>query len=315
MNILYSNLNDNQFEELIIELCSELLGAGIQGFVTGQDGGRDARFTGTANHFPSDTGPWRGNIVVQAKHTELVDKKFSDSDFSGENSIITKELPRIRNLIQQNELDFYMLFANRRLTGVTDQRIRIQIEKETGITRSHIRLFDSSELDRLCKRYPQSVTNANLNPADSLADIDPADLAEVIMRLAEYKSKLNELMEGIEPPPEERKTPEQKNERTGLREEYFKKEIRPKMADFQNIDKFLANPNNTPYVKLYEDTASELEAKLIAWSDESLQYERLLESLISRLFARDVDLRRNKKLTRTVVFYMYCRCDIASEEK
>ena len=77
VTITYHNLSDLQFEELVIEFCAELLGNGVQGFVTGPDGGRDARFSGTAMLVPSETDPWSGKIVIQAKHTELLNKAFS----------------------------------------------------------------------------------------------------------------------------------------------------------------------------------------------------------------------------------------------
>lgn len=103
VNITYHNLSDGQFEELVIELCVELLGHGAQGFVTGKDGGRDARFVGTAKLVPSEAEPWNGRIVIQVKHTELLNKTFSESDFSGhgESSVLAKELPRIKALLQK----------------------------------------------------------------------------------------------------------------------------------------------------------------------------------------------------------------------
>jgi len=317
VNIAYHNLSDGQVEELVIELCVELLGNGVQGFETGKDGGRDARFVGKAKLVPSETEPWNGKVVIQAKHTELLNKSFSESDFSGEgdSSILGKELPKVKALIDAGELDYYMLFANRRLTGITDDEIREQISSATGLSKQNIRLYDTSELDRLVKRFPQAVDRADLNPAKLPADIDPQDLAEVIMKLAQYKDDLNDLMEGAEPPPEQRETPDEKNRKKGLRGEYFRKQIRPKMVDFPAIYKFLGHPDNQPYVKLYEDTADELEARLDAWSDPEVPYERLLEVLIDRLFQRDFDLRNNKRLTRAVVYYMYCNCDIAKEAK
>lgn len=311
----YHNLNDTQFEELVIEFCAELLGGGVQGFVSGKDGGRDARFHGTANCIPSAANPWDGKVVIQAKHTEIPTKSFSEGDFSGDSdsSVLGKELPRIEALIAKGELDYYMLFANRRLTGVTEESIRKRIADESGLPEDSIKLYDISELDRLSKRYPDCVDRANLNPARSPADIDPSDLANVITRLAEYQ--LDELMEGEEPPPDKRVTPEEKNEYTGLKEMYFKKQIRPAMVDFPTIRQFLAHPDNRPFQKLYEDTADELEAKLDAWIEEELPYERLLETLIARLFSRDFDLRQHRKLTRTVIFYMYCNCDIGKESE
>ncbi len=317
MNISYHNLSSGQFEELIIELCVELLGHGVQGFVTGKDGGRDARFAGKARLIPSEAEPWNGSIVIQAKHTEKLDKSFSESDFSGDTatSILGKEVPRIKAMITNGDLEYYMLFANRRLTGVADEKIRGKIADATGLANEHIRLYDTSELDRHVKRFPQSVERADLNPAKSPADIDPQDLANVIVKIAQYKQELSDLMEGTALPPEHRVTPEQKNRSKGLREDYFNKHIRPKMVDFPAIRHFLGHPDNQPYVKLYEDTALELEARLDAWTEPDIPYERLIESLINRLFQRDFDLRSNKPLTRTVVYYMYCNCDIGGDAK
>ncbi len=309
MNLLFHNLSDRQFEELVIEFCVELLGHGVQGFVSGKDGGRDARFVGAAKEY----GDWNGTIVIQAKHTEMINRSFSESDFSGDNesSTLAKEIPRIEAMLKQNELDYYLLFSNRRLTGVTDAEIRLRISAATGLDKNRVRLFDISELDRLVKRFPVAVERADLNPAKSPVDIDPHDLAEVITALAQYRNALDELMEGTEPPPEHRITPAQKNQANGLRDEYFKKQIQPAMVDFPSVRRFLGHPENQPYVRLYEDTAGELEAKLDAWAAPGIPFERLLEVLIGRLFDRDVDLRKNRKLTRTVVFYMYCNCDIA----
>ncbi len=311
MNVSYHNLSDRQFEELVIELCVELLGHSVQGFVSGKDGGRDARFVGKAKEYTS----WDGTVIVQAKHTELMNRLLSEDDFSGagSSSILGKEIPRIRKLIADRELDYYMLFANRRMTGVTDADIRNRISNETDLHKDLIRIFDTSELDRLIKRFPQAVDRADLNPAKSPADVDPQDLAEVITALAEYKAEFDDMMEGTEPPPVHRVTPEEKNTARGLRQEYFRRQIQPKMVDFPAVRKFLGHPDNQPFVKLYEDTAAELDAKLDAWATPDEPFEKLFEVLLMRLFDRDVDLRKNRKLTRTVVYYMYCNCDIVKD--
>ncbi|MEX1028240.1 MAG: ABC-three component system protein [Candidatus Paceibacterota bacterium] len=315
MNIDYYNLSDTQFEDLVIEFCVELLGGGVQGFVTGKDGGRDARFEGTANCIPSTANPWSGKVVIQAKHTEIPTRSFSESDFSGttKSSVLSKELLRVRSLLQNGELEFYMLFANRRLTGITEAGIRKRIASETGLAEGSVRMYDVSELGRLEKRYPQCTERANLNPARAPADIDPTDLANVITKLADYKQQLDELMESEVPPPSRRITPEEKNQKTGLQKTYFSKQIRPAMVDFPPIRSFLAHPDNRPFQKLYDETVDELEAKLDAWNEPDVTYERVLEVLVSRLFSRDFDLRQHRKLTRTVIYYMYCNCDIGKD--
>ena len=70
MKFAYEDLSDDQFEKLIVFLCQHLLGISVQGFAKGPDGGRDAKFVGTAELHPSKAAPWIGTIIVQAKHTK-----------------------------------------------------------------------------------------------------------------------------------------------------------------------------------------------------------------------------------------------------
>jgi hypothetical protein len=117
----YEDLSPEQFEDLVIFLCQELLGIAVQGFSKGPDGGRDARFEGTAQLFPSTAEPWVGKVVIQAKHTNGYNKKFSESDFFSKGkkgTIIEKEIPRIKKLRKAKSLDHYMLFANRDSVGM-----------------------------------------------------------------------------------------------------------------------------------------------------------------------------------------------------
>ena len=67
MKFAYEDLSDLQFENLIVFLCQRLLGISVQGFAKGPDGGRDAKFVGTAELHPSKAAPWVGTTIVQAK--------------------------------------------------------------------------------------------------------------------------------------------------------------------------------------------------------------------------------------------------------
>jgi hypothetical protein len=64
------DLNNEEFESLVVSICEEVLGIATINFTKGKDGGRDAKFTGTANSFPSTNNPWNGKFIIQAKHTE-----------------------------------------------------------------------------------------------------------------------------------------------------------------------------------------------------------------------------------------------------
>ena len=104
----YPNLSATQFENLVVDLCQYLFGVATQGFAQGKDGGRDAKFVGTAKQFPSDNNPWNGTVIIQAKHTSSYNKSFSESDFFSESNkscVILKEIPKIKALKANDELE------------------------------------------------------------------------------------------------------------------------------------------------------------------------------------------------------------------
>ena len=61
------NLNPAEFENLVNTICQEILGTGVVTFSEGKDGGRDGKFTGTAQAYPSLNKPWSGKFIIQAK--------------------------------------------------------------------------------------------------------------------------------------------------------------------------------------------------------------------------------------------------------
>ena len=64
-----NELSSGEFENVVSSICEEILGTGTFIFSEGKDGGRDAKFTGRANYFPSKALPWEGKFIIQAKHT------------------------------------------------------------------------------------------------------------------------------------------------------------------------------------------------------------------------------------------------------
>ena len=60
-------LDDKEFENLATLICRKVLGEAVIPFAQGTDGGRDGRFHGKANCFPSESEPWNGKIVIEAK--------------------------------------------------------------------------------------------------------------------------------------------------------------------------------------------------------------------------------------------------------
>ncbi|MDO8931143.1 MAG: hypothetical protein Q7U97_02000 [Rhodocyclaceae bacterium] len=316
MTIDYHDLNDDQFERLVIAICSYLLGLGVQGFSTGPDGGKDARFVGRAERFPSSSAPLDGRMVIQAKHTELINCKFSEPDFSSDasSSVISEELPRIQNLRTAGELDYYLLFSNRRLAGVAEEKIRKRIASAAGIDESSVWLFGEEALDQYLTWEPDILRRAGIHQFDILPSIDPGDLARVIKGLAEgHGAFCGVPAEAATPPPEQRISLTQKNLINGLSEDYAQR-IRRYIKDFESdIRPFLAAPENSSYLRYYTDTVEELEGFILTHREERHSFDQVLERLFKLLIDRDYDLKANKKLTRIVFYYMYWNCDLGSD--
>src|SRR5258707_997166 len=137
MKFAYEDLSEDQFEKLIVLLCQRLLGISVKGFAKGPDGGRDAKFVGTAELHPSKAAPWIGITIIQAKHTNGYNRNFSESDFYNPKpdtkSVLAEEIPRITKLRTDKQLNHYMLFANRRLAGNAKTAILAYISEPTGI--------------------------------------------------------------------------------------------------------------------------------------------------------------------------------------
>ena len=106
MKFDYEDLSDAQFETFVVFLCQRLLGISVQGFAKGPDGGRDAKFVGTAELHPSRAAPWVGTTIIQAKHTNGYNRNFSESDFfstTAQNTVLGKEIPRVKQLRESKQ--------------------------------------------------------------------------------------------------------------------------------------------------------------------------------------------------------------------
>jgi hypothetical protein len=312
MKFAYEDLSDGQFETLIVLLCQRLLGISVQGFAKGPDGGRDAKFVGTAELHPSKAAPWVGTTIVQAKHTNGYNRNYSESDFfstSAANTALGKEIPRIKKLREATQLDHYMLFANRRLAGNAETEIRDYIASQCGIPASSIYLCGLEQLEIWLKRFPDVAKEADLDPVDSPLIVSPDDLAEVVQALARQKESVAALLDD---PPTARVTYEQKNALNNMSVEYAKAQRRKYLKETAQIRAFLAAPENLELLRMYESVVDEFQLKIIAKRKDYQTFDDVMEYLVDLLFSRDPVLRQHahKRLTRAVLFYMYWNCDI-----
>lgn len=312
MKYAYEDLSDAQFETLIVLLCQRLLGVSAQGFAIGPDGGRDAKFVGTAELHPSKVEPWQGTTVIQAKHTNGYNRSFSESDFfspTNANTVLGKEIPRIKKLRANKQLDNYMLFANRRLAGNAESEIRAHIAEECGIPVVSIYLCGLEQLEIWLKRFPEVPKLADLDPVDSPLIVSSDELAEIVQALERQKDGVSAVLDD---PPTPRVTYEQKNVLNNMSDEYAKTQRRKYLKETAQIRTFLAAPENLELMRIYESVVDEFQFKIIAKRKNYQTFDEVMEYLVDLLFNRDPVLRQraHKRLTRAVLFYMYWNCDI-----
>lgn len=307
MKYNYSELSPNQFENLTIHLCYELLGMATQTFSDGPDGGRDSRFDGVAECYPSRREPWSGLTVIQAKHTSSYNSKFRDSDFFGsETSTLGKEVSKINKLIKNDGMKNYLIVSNRKLSATTNEEILNYLSDKTGLEKGNIGLIGVESMESYFKKFQDIPTKVGLNPFDMPINIEPDDLAEVITSI---KKALPEIKKKNITPNLKRTDFNKKNKINNLSTDYANI-IKRKMTDFYEIQEFLAMPENQPAQEMYMDSSDELHAKICAYKTSEHRFDNILEIIIDLIIKRDNDCKSNKRLTRIMIYYMYYRCDI-----
>ena len=313
MKYAYEDLSPAQFEELVQGICRRLLGAAVQGFSTGPDGGRDAKFIGTAEQIPSKSEPWSGTTIIQAKHTNGYNAKFSDSEFFSESSAsatVAEEVTRINSLIESAGLDHYILFANRKLSALANEKVVAYLGAETGLQPQDILLCGLEQIESWLKDYPGIADIVKLDPIDSPLIVSPDDLAEVV---EEIQGALGKIKPTEDQPPVPRTPYGEKNKINKLSDDYADTFRQRYLKYTAQVDQFLGEPENAHILEKYNSAVDEFQLKILAKYDDYRNFDSVLNYLFDLLFARDVDLRRHRKLTRVMVFYMYWNCDIGKD--
>lgn len=298
--------NEDDFENLVTLICKKILGEGVIPFAKGRDGGKDGRFTGTANCFPSENDPWKGNIIIQAKHTEKIQASCSDSDFSTK---VEDEIKKIKNLKSKGEIDYYLLFTNRKLTGGADSLIVKRIKDETGIENN---LIAEEKIQQYLIQFPDVVKMAGLNKLLMPLEFDDSDIRDVVLAIKESLNA-DDLSDSIadffkiELP--------EKNKLNGLSEEYFENEMEKDFSDFLKIQSFLSEPINSEIRNWYYDAVSELSRKITMYRDRFGNFENVIGYINDYVLQQNqTSLKGNKRLVIKLLHYMYCNCDIGKKK-
>jgi len=302
-----NELSATQFELLVASICEEILGNGTIIFSDGQDGGKDAKFTGKANKFPSEVAPWSGKMIIQAKHTVKAEASCSDSDFM---TILKKEVPKVKALKDNGKLDYYLVFTNRKLSGVQDGKIEDFIDDKIDVENV---VIGEEQIQKWLQDYPQIAKKHNLSKLLLPLEFYEEDLKVLITKFAEIDFNGQELKEIIRN--NDRIPIEEKNELNSLSQDYFNSVFKKSINDFSKIETFIKNPKNQEMQRFYDNTVDDLQAKILVKRSEFNTFEEIIEYLYEFVLTNNlVELKNDRRLIRTFLHYMYYHCDIGVME-
>jgi len=302
-----NELSSGEFENVVASICEEILGTGTIVFSEGKDGGRDAKFTGRANSFPSEAAPWDGKIIIQAKHTVKIGASCSDSDFS---TTLKKEVSSIKDLKDDEKLDYYFIFTNRKLSGLQDPEIEDFIKDELDVENV---VIGEERIQKWLHDYPSIVKKNNLSRLLLPLEFYEDDLKTLITRFSTIDFDGEELQEITRN--NDRIPITEKNDLNKLSQDYFNGIFKKSMNDFSKIETFIKNPKNKEIQNFYDNTIDDIQSKILVKRSEFSTFEEIIEYLYDFVFQNHSDeLKNDRRLIRTFLHYMYFHCDIGVME-
>jgi len=302
-----NELSSGEFENVVSSICEEILGIAIIVFSDGKDGGRDSKFTGKANSFPSVASPWDGRIIIQAKHTVKIGASCSDSDFS---TTLRKEVSSIKSLKEDGKLDYYLLFTNRKLSGVQDPKIEDFITEELEVENV---VIGEERIQKWLQDYPSVAKRNNLSKLLLPLEFYEDDLKVLITEFSKIDFNGEELQEIKRN--NDRIPISEKNYLNKLSQNYFNNIFKKSMNDFTKIEIFIKDPKNKEIKNSYDNTIDDIQSKIIVKRDEFDTFEKIIEYLYDYVFHNNLEeLKKDRRLIRTFLHYMYFHCDIGVME-
>ena len=308
------DLHDTEFEELVVLICRKLLGAGVTSFCAGPDGGKDAKFEGKAEMFPSNAEPASGKFIIQAKHTTNSVALCSASEFKTK-IVENHECPKIKRQFDNNLLTHYIIFTNRKKSGSAEDIIPNLIREKTGVEHVWLRGFEDIQQDLMSN--PNIVKMSGLDKLRSPIQFFPDDMRDVINAFYLHRNSVGAAFgNGGQYDYQDYPGILQKNVINGLSETYYHECIEGGSGrHFWKIRDFLTNPRNLELSEQYQAVADELKCQMITHRDRFLTFDEVLEEVYNLISERSTELQiaSRRPLIRVFVHYMYANCDLGAK--
>lgn len=306
MDYRLENLSEDDFEELVNVLCQKKLGTGTVSFSKGKDGGRDGRFTGTANEYPSQSSKWSGKFIIQAKHTTNYQASCSDNPFFGtRTSLVNDEIKKVNVLKSNGEIDNYLIFTNRKETEKREEA-RQHIKNETGLL--NVDIIGKETIHSWLSQHKEIVKQFGLDKFTMPFEFYDKDIRDLIVIFHDAIPDLvkdNNLTL-------ERPSIENKNQINNLDKSYYENIILPDLDRYEKqILDFLQNPINEKFTQFYEESSLELKRVIESNIEKFDDFKKVFDFLTKYIIEKEPEKLKKYRNTIPAFFhFMYYNCDI-----
>ena len=307
MDYRLENLSEDDFEKLVNVLCQKILGTGTVSFSKGKDGGRDGRFIGTANKYPSASSKWSGKFIIQAKHTTDYNSSCADNSFYGNpSSLINAEIKKIKVLKTNNEIDNYLLFTNRKGAAESTEKAIIHIKKEVDL--KCVDIIGKETIHSWLSQHKEIVKQFGLDKFTMPFEFYDKDIRDLIIIFHDTLPNLakdgNLILD--------RPSIDSKNQINNLDNAYYENILLPNLDRYEkNILDFLQNPINGEFTQFYEETSLELKRVIESNIEMFDDFKKIFDFLTKYLMDKEPDKLKKYRNTIPAFFhFMYYHCDI-----
>lgn len=306
-------MDEDSFEKMVVTICQQILGIGTISFSSGKDGGKDGKFTGTANNFPSSEEPWKGKFIIQAKHTSIHTASCSDTDFE---SLLKKEVVKIKKLKEEGQIDNYIIFTNRKYSGLKGDKLCEQIKTDTGL--ENVAIIGKETInDQYLNNNRHIVKTYGLDKHHIPFDFSDEEIRDIIIS---FKDQLGNIEESLKEEvlrikySFEKIDLEEKNKMNDLSVEYYSEVIvSGSLVDFSKISYFLNDPINETFKDYFYDTASELNQIITIKRGNFNAFEEVFVFIYQKICDGNNHLKGSKRHVMTLLHFMYAECLIGKK--
>ena len=107
----------------------------------------------------------------------------------------------------------------------------------------------------------------------------------------------------------------EKNKLNKLSSIYFDHVFKNSVDNFSRIRAFLENPKNEECLIMYQNTVADIQEEITVRRNEYRAFDEILNHLYKFVLdTGNVALKRNRRLIRVFLHYMYFHCDIGVKE-